>query len=172
MLGSGVGTAVGLVSSGAIDRALDTQKAKKALDKEKKAQEAPQKQAEKEAKEAEKQTKTSGKQDNRTIDEVVDKHNKNTKEIMDKVDETAKKHGIETQKEKNDPLNQSNKAMDKAGISDYKRNANQNYSLKTDMQPTMTTSKSMGGALNSDAKSFFSSSNSSSGGSSSDGQSK
>lgn len=34
MLGSGVGTAVGLLTSGAIGRALDTQKAKKALDKE------------------------------------------------------------------------------------------------------------------------------------------
>lgn len=38
MVGSGVGTAVGLVSSGAIGRALDTQKAKKALNAEKKAQ--------------------------------------------------------------------------------------------------------------------------------------
>lgn len=34
MLGAGVGTAVGLVTSGAIDRALDTQKAKKALKEE------------------------------------------------------------------------------------------------------------------------------------------
>ncbi len=37
MLGSGVGTAVGLISSGAIGRALDTQKAKKALDAAEKA---------------------------------------------------------------------------------------------------------------------------------------
>ena len=38
MLGSGVGTAAGLISSGAIGRALDTQKAKKALKKECKSQ--------------------------------------------------------------------------------------------------------------------------------------
>lgn len=38
MLGSGVGTAAGLISSGAIGRALDTQKAKKALKNECKAQ--------------------------------------------------------------------------------------------------------------------------------------
>jgi hypothetical protein len=38
MLGSGVGTAVGLVTSGAIGRARDTQKAKKALDAEKESQ--------------------------------------------------------------------------------------------------------------------------------------
>lgn len=38
MLGSGVGTAVGLITSGAINRALDTQKAKKALKKECNAQ--------------------------------------------------------------------------------------------------------------------------------------
>lgn len=39
MLGSGVGTAVGLISSNAIGRALDTQKAKKALDAAEKAKE-------------------------------------------------------------------------------------------------------------------------------------
>ena len=39
MLGSGVGTAVGLVTSGAINRAIDTQKAKKEADKAKKAKE-------------------------------------------------------------------------------------------------------------------------------------
>ena len=38
MLGSGVGTAAGLITSGAIGRALETQKAKKALDEEKKEQ--------------------------------------------------------------------------------------------------------------------------------------
>ena len=42
MLGSGVGTAVGLISSGAISRALDTQKAKKALDAAEKAAAAKQ----------------------------------------------------------------------------------------------------------------------------------
>ena len=45
MLGSGVGTAVGLVTSGAIGRSLDTQKAKKELDKEKKAQQPQGKQS-------------------------------------------------------------------------------------------------------------------------------
>ena len=38
MLGSGLGTAAGLITSGAIDRAVKTQKAKKELEKEKKAQ--------------------------------------------------------------------------------------------------------------------------------------
>lgn len=46
MLGSGVGTAVGLISSGAINRALDTQKAKKELKAAEKAQKAEEKAAE------------------------------------------------------------------------------------------------------------------------------
>ncbi len=43
MLGSGVGTAAGLISSGAINRALDTQKAKKELKAAEKAQKAEEK---------------------------------------------------------------------------------------------------------------------------------
>ena len=59
MLGSGLGTAAGLISSGAIGRAVETQKAKKELKKEKDAQgitaaEKAEKQAEKEQKKADK----------------------------------------------------------------------------------------------------------------------
>lgn len=46
MLGSGVGSAMGMISSGAIDRALETQKAKKELKKEQKAQKKEDKEAE------------------------------------------------------------------------------------------------------------------------------
>lgn len=62
MLGSGVGTAVGLVTSGAIDRALDTQKAKKAVKEEEKLKKEEEKQEKKEAKEAEKAQKKADKQ--------------------------------------------------------------------------------------------------------------
>lgn len=41
MLGSGVGSAVGMISSGAINRAIDTQKAKKELDEERILQDKP-----------------------------------------------------------------------------------------------------------------------------------
>ena len=61
MLGSGVGTAVGLVTSGAMGRALETQKAKKELKKEEKAQKQEEKQAKKEAKQAEKAEKKAEK---------------------------------------------------------------------------------------------------------------
>lgn len=150
MLGSGVGTAVGLVTSGAVGRALDTQKAKKELNKEQKAQKPVEKETKKEQKanaNADEQgSKTEAKEDNRTIDDVVDKHNKNTKEIMDKVDETAKKHGIETQKEKDDPLYKSNKAIDKVnGDSGLKRQINDTKNLKMDtpkMEAKMTSGKS------------------------------
>lgn len=54
MLGSGVGTAAGIISSGAMDRALETQKAKKALKKEEKAQKADEKAAAKADKDAKK----------------------------------------------------------------------------------------------------------------------
>ncbi len=65
MLGSGVGTAVGLVTSGAMQRSLDTQKAKKELKAEQKAQEAKEKEKEKEkAKEKQKENETDKNTDN------------------------------------------------------------------------------------------------------------
>ena len=68
MLGSGVGTAAGLITSGAIGRALDTQKAKKALDKEKDDQgitqaEEAQKDADKAKTKADKQQKKDKKEE-------------------------------------------------------------------------------------------------------------
>lgn len=73
MLGSGVGTAAGLITSGAIGRAIDTQKAKKALDKEKDDQgitqaEEAQKDADKAAKKADKQQKKEEKQEDKKAD--------------------------------------------------------------------------------------------------------
>ena len=58
MLGSGVGMAAGAITSGAMSRALDTQKAKKAL-------EGVEKEAEKEAKQAEKDAKKDARQEKR-----------------------------------------------------------------------------------------------------------
>ena len=66
MLGSGVGTAAGLISSGAIGRSLETQKAKRALKKEEKAQKAEEKAAEKANKKAEKETKKAEKEEDCT----------------------------------------------------------------------------------------------------------
>lgn len=61
MLGSGTGMAAGLISSGAIGRALDTQKAKKELKAEEKAQKADEKAAEKAEKDAAKAEKKAEK---------------------------------------------------------------------------------------------------------------
>lgn len=87
MLGSGVGTAAGLISSGAINRAIDTQKAKKELDEERILQDKPtlkeeeqarkdeikkkeeeKKAAEKEKKEAEKAKKAAAKANKKATD--------------------------------------------------------------------------------------------------------
>ena len=87
MLGSGVGSAVGMISSGAINRAIDTQKAKKELDEERILQDKPtlkeeeqarkdeikkkeeeKKAAEKEKKEAEKAKKAAAKANKKATD--------------------------------------------------------------------------------------------------------
>jgi hypothetical protein len=70
MLGSGVGTAAGLISSGAIGRAVETQKAKKELKEEKDKQgitaaEEAEKEANKEAKKAEKDAKKEQKKEDK-----------------------------------------------------------------------------------------------------------
>lgn len=147
MLGSGVGTAVGLVSSGAIDRALDTQKAKKALNAEKKAQQADGKgtksydKTEKETKAKDKQAEKSegqGKETNKTMEESINDY---------------KEKGQNT-------VNESREFLKKSGISDYKIDVNKEYKSDTNIKPEMTTSASM---LNTtDAASFFGSNSNSS----------
>ena len=101
MLGSGVGTAVGLVSSGAIGRALDTQKAKKELNKEKELQEAPQKLAEKEAKEAEKVEKKAQKDAEKAQRETEKAEKKEIKAVQ---------QGIKKLKKNNKPVSISESA--------------------------------------------------------------
>ena len=76
MLGGGVGTAVGLVTSGAIDRALDTQKAKKEYKDEKKLQEKEQK--------AEKRLDTEKDKAAKKADKDKKKEDKKAKECEDK----------------------------------------------------------------------------------------
>ena len=101
MLGAGVGTAVGLVSSGAIGRALDTQKAKKELNKEKELQEAPQKLAEKEAKEAEKVEKKAQKDAEKAQRETEKAEKKEIKAVQ---------QGIKKLKKNNKPVSISESA--------------------------------------------------------------
>ena len=80
MLGSGVGMAAGAITSGAMSRALDTQKAKKAL-------EGVEKEAEKEAKQAEKDAKKDARQEKRD----AKKAEKDEKKAENKAERDAKK---------------------------------------------------------------------------------
>jgi len=109
MLGSGVGTAVGLVTSGAIDRALDTQKAKKAVKKEEKLKKEEEKQEKKEAKEAEKAQKKADKQAKKDAKEEEKQAKKDAKKA-DKDSRTATSSG-----------DGANKDMDST-VSDFKKN--------------------------------------------------
>ena len=92
MLGSGVGTAVGLVSSNAIGRALDTQKAKKAVKEEENLKKEEEKQEKKEAKEAEKAQEKADKQAKKDTKEQEKQAKKDT-EKADKDSRTATSSG-------------------------------------------------------------------------------
>ena len=95
MLGSGVGMAAGAITSGAMSRALDTQKAKKAM-------EGVEQEAEKEAKQAEKDAKKDARQEKRD----AKKAEKDEKKAEKQTERDAKKAENKAEKEENKQQNQ------------------------------------------------------------------
>lgn len=137
MLGSGVGTAVGLLTSGAVGRALDTQKAKKDFKSECESQggtlkggecvfangKAPAPNTDTKAENA----KTEEPASNKTMEESINDYKEHGQAIVDASKETLKKAGVQPQEE-------------------------QKHIETPEMKPTLSTSNSM---LNTDGKSFF-----------------
>ncbi len=89
MLGSGVGTAAGLVASGTIGRALDTQKAKKELDDEKESQENGERSKTHEDKKVERETNKAERQQNRAQKQAQKENAKTKKQKQENQPETT-----------------------------------------------------------------------------------
>ena len=102
MLGSGVGMAAGAITSGAISRALDTQKAKKAIKDVEKEAKKEAKQADKDAKKAEKAEKKAENKAERD----AKKAEKAEKKAENKAERDAKKAEKKAEKEEKKQQNQ------------------------------------------------------------------
>ena len=128
MLGSGVGMAAGAITSGAISRALDTQKAKQAIkdvekEAEKEAKQAEKdakkearqeksdaKKAEKDEKKAEKQTERDAKKAENKAEREEKKAEKDEKKAEKQTERDAKKTEKKAEKEEKKQQNQMSKA--------------------------------------------------------------
>lgn len=141
-LGAGVGTTVGLIASGAMQRSLDRQKAEKELEAAKKEQEDANKKEEekkddsdasKEGKASENQAGGENKKDDKSFDSMRDKNAK-AFEDRKKIDAEAKKAGEKAGKElaeKQKWKGDGSKEATKKGLDAYrKKNAAEAQSAK------------------------------------------
>ncbi len=101
MLGSGVGMAAGAITSGAIDRALATQKAEKAVKEAEQGDKKTDKKAEREAKKEEKQAEKDAKKAEKQAEKNAKKEAKDAKKTEKQAEKDTKKEDKDTKETKN-----------------------------------------------------------------------
>ncbi|MBR2011695.1 MAG: hypothetical protein IKA08_00285 [Alphaproteobacteria bacterium] len=114
MLGSGVGMAAGAITSGAMSRALETQKAEKAMESVEKEAEKEAKQAEKDAKKDARQEKRDAKKAEKDEKKAENKAERDAKKTEKKAERDAKKAEKSEERAENKAEHDAKKAEEKA----------------------------------------------------------